>query len=191
MIRSLFVLAMALGSSVGIAATCEEAQSRMKEKGVVVDLRLRAVDLFDTSNVFEKEIKLQLLPEVVAKPCQYFGSVFGFLLGRDVTIKTATRSYAGIMDMESPFQTSSGDGDGQFDGDLHFGAHHAIVAALLAELGFETFEGESGATYQPLFAPGTSELPSRQLAWDLLGVAGLQGKLYQITVKQVDVKLAD
>lgn len=192
MIRSLFVLVLTLGSSIGVAATCEETQARMREKGVLVDLRLRAVDLFDTTHAFEKEIHLQLRPEVVDKPCQMLGRVYGFLLGRDVAIKTASNSYAGILDMESEFATRDIDGDTlKFADGLHVGAHHAIVAALLAELGFDTFEGESGATYQSLFAPGSRPLPSRQLAWDLLGVAGMQGTLYQITVKQVDVKFAD
>lgn len=66
--------------------------------------------------------------------------------------------------------------------------HHTVIAAILAELGFDSFEGESNELFQD-FIPLWGRIPLERNNRYLLGVAGIQGTLYQISVQGIDVRL--
>ena len=169
---------------------CDEVQAQLREHGAALDLKVRAVQVLDTTQGFEKTVSLALRPDVINKPCG--PDAWGFILGREIVLRSSHASYAAVLGQKPWFVTHDADGAvGYFGDDTMVSAHRTVLAALFAELGFDTFEGQSGDSYQPLFDLTNREIPSRQLSWQLFGVGSIQGTLYQLTLKEIDIRFGD
>lgn len=182
------ILAM-MSSLAAHAATCSDYQTSLKNNGIAVELKLRAVGLFDPTQIVEKQLNLTLYPHVLDQPCSLWEE---FALGSEVIAKTSGSSYVVAAEDSGLFRTM-GNLAPTFrkteDWYYNVQAHRDVLAAMLAELGFSAFEGlRHDSSFQNLVELfGT--LPHTKPANARWGTVEIQGVVYQLSVTQISIRL--
>lgn len=183
---------------------CEQIKTAVAVQGLKVDMVLEAVELFDANNRSEHPLSFVLHLDPLSKPCDVVKGVdplfdyFGFILANDATIEIGSRFYAGAILGQMVIASSRTITNPpvwqpvtQFLGDTKVQAYHAVMAAMMKQVGFDTWESASGSTFSTLTDLRTEQLPFTYLGREVLGVAGKGDKMYQIRLKQYAVGFND
>src|SRR5690606_11829619 len=108
----------------------------------------------------------------IERPCKERGpNDWVFPLGRTVTLRTGNASYTAVWDSPAPFVEVPASGPAVIKGGKLM-AYHAVFAALMQELGFESFESASGTPFQSFADNWEGVIGSNQEVSSLIGVAG-------------------
>lgn len=188
--KILIALTLALMTSLTAQAmTCIDYQINMRTNGIAVDVKLRAVGLFDQTQVVEKQLNMRLFPVVPDVPCNIWEE---FTLGGEIVARTAGGSYPVAGEDRGVFR-AAGDFSPTFrratEWSYRVQAHRDVLGAMLSELGLSAFEGLSHEDPFQTLVDLFGSLPTTASTDIRLGTVEIQGVLYQLSVTQTSVHL--
>ncbi len=187
--RILFIGMMFLGLSMQALAQqpgCEEAVQGIKA-GMNLTLNVSITNLMNPEDTRNETIPLKVFLEPSGIPCPAMGSN-QFVLKKEFKVTYRSKSFAGVLTSKSEYLSTTSDGPVLVYNQVLLGiftVHHAPMAVILQDLGFETFE-PNGTSYVQI--TGDTNLltsPTRNIG--LLGVASQGEKLYQIVITQTSL----
>jgi hypothetical protein len=185
--KSLVTVAMGLALGQQAAAmTCEEFRNEVRA-GLNAEAKFEVVGLFDASQHQDRVLDFSLILQS-DQPCDLNEPHGSFWLGRTVLLKTAHATYTAAFgdDLPQGWVGDSENGflnDARIDTALNIEAYRDVMAAIMKELGFDSFESANG-TFGTLLKSSGLTVPGSAVHQNaLIGVVSLKGQLYQVTFK--------
>ncbi len=162
---------------------CEEFVDKIND-GISVTVELKATNLYDPNDSQNLILPLKAFPSISGDPC---GRGVWITLRRDFSFTYRSHEYVGALLGGKDYGPHFNWHDLTWSG--AFAVHHGVAAAMLKELGFETFE-PNGSSFVELsfetfrFSPGEI---NRDVG--VFGIASKGEKLYQIVISQTILML--
>ena len=182
--RILAAVMLGFGFSVPAAAQfehCNVVRERVKA-GIDVGIELEAVELYDATRRVPLWLRFLLVPTVFDRCVYNDVYVEIFHIAKDVQIRTSRASYTAAWNAEYPHVLV--DNETKLNGG-QLTAYHSVFAALMQELGFDSFESATGSAFPTLLDTVFVTIPHDRQWSGLLGVGRMNQRLYQIMVKRV------
>lgn len=193
---------------------CKAIRQNMAEKGLQVDITFQATELFDATQVINYRRMIKVEPNVgLRRPgdsgpiltmgCSSWGKVdgsvmyYGFHIGKDARLNLDGQKLAAAIPGNVWFITEVKYRNRPWTNALRFSEgddanveiYHAIAAELMRGFEFDTWESAGASNYSKLLQLPYNDLPSRTMGGNVLGIAGREGKLYQVAVGNYSMNL--
>ena len=182
-------------SSIGVADADIEKCNELRNKfdhGLNGIITVEATQLFNANNVIKKDIhfKLNVDPSSECGKSVILGTItsVGFTISGKASIETEAGTWAAsIGPGPKHFIDTAGTGAGFDDRETSLTVYHAVTAALLNNVGFEVFEGNSNTPFSELVKFGSRNLPFEQNIQNLIGITEKDGEMYQLSIAKLSL----
>jgi len=166
-------------------SNCDSLKDRWEQDGYGVTLNLIVTELLNATNSYTKAISFRIFSDL--DDCDEINNKAD--LKTDFRLQVdSSHSYAGIYNPNLSGKPYVG---ARYIGYVEMSVHNAVMSAILAEIGFGTFESNNSGPYINLLSTigqNRMQIPSKIDSNRLFGTGSHEGKLYQIVLDSVEIQ---